>query len=36
MQFGMEAYATWGRVSQLWADAQYAAAGKAFVDGMFP
>ena len=36
VQFIGEAYATYGKVSQLWADAQYAAAGKALADGLFP
>ena len=36
MQFGMDIYTTFGKVSALWADAQYAAAGKAVADGLFP
>jgi len=36
LQFAMEAYTTFGKVTKLWAEAQYAAAGKALADGMFP
>jgi len=35
-QFGMEMMSTWGSVSTLWKQAQYAAAGKAMADGLFP
>lgn len=36
IQFGMAAYSTYGKVSQLWAEAQYAAAGEALINGLFP
>ena len=36
MQFGMEIYTTYGTAMRLWKDAQYAAAGKAVADGLFP
>jgi len=36
MQFGMDIYTTFGKASALWAEAQYAAAGKAVADGLFP
>ena len=36
IQFAMEAYATFGKVNQLWAQAQYVAAGEALINGLFP
>ena len=36
MAFAMQAYTTWNQVSELWAKAQYTAAGRAFADGLFP